>query len=248
MDIIVVDDEPLARERLKRMVTQLGEHVVGEAGNAETALLSIEQHDPAVVLLDIEMPGESGLTLAKSITGLDAPPAIIFTTAYDQYALDAFETLACGYLLKPIQEEKLKNALEQAKSVSKLQLEAINGTGSNTEEPNHQKRERISAKTHRGIELIAVEEIRYFKADQKYVEIICVDKQVLIDETLKELEKEFAGDFIRVHRNALVSVKNVQALERDQDGGFYLRLADIDSNVTVSRRYSTKIKALLKKL
>jgi two-component system response regulator AlgR len=243
MDILVVDDEPLARERLVRMVNDLGVHSVTQAGTADEALEAITEKDPSVVLLDIEMPGKSGIELAQSVMKMDVPPAIIFTTAYDQYALDAFDTPATAYLLKPIQEEKLQQALEQAKCLSKLQIENITQTPA---EKIKSKRERISAKTHRGLELIAVEDIRFFKADHKYVEIFCIDKEVLFDETLKDLEQEFADTFVRVHRNALVSIEHIQALEKDGHGGLLLRLSDIDSRVVVSRRYASKIKSLIK--
>jgi two-component system response regulator AlgR len=243
MDILIVDDEPLARERLVRMVSALGVHSVAQAETADQALETINEKDPSVVLLDIEMPGKSGIELAQSVMKMDVPPAIIFTTAYDQYALDAFDTPATAYLLKPIQEEKLQQALEQAKSLSKLQIENINQIPL---EKTKTKRDRISAKTHRGLELIAVEDIRYFKADHKYVEIICVDKEVLFDETLKDLEQEFADSFIRVHRNALVSIQHIQALQRDEQGGLFLSMVDIDSHVVVSRRYASKVKSLIK--
>ncbi|MGH1485512.1 MAG: LytR/AlgR family response regulator transcription factor [Cellvibrionaceae bacterium] len=247
MDIVIVDDEPLARQRLLKLITELANDtmdytVVAEASNTPEALEAIKQHDPAVVLLDIEMPGENGLKAAEKIAELDCPPAIIFTTAYDQYALDAFDTLAAGYLLKPIQQEKLSKALEKATAINKLQLETLEAL------KTKQQRDHISAKSHRGVELIPIDDVRYFMADQKYVMVISTQGQVLIDETLKELESEFAQQFIRIHRNALVSIKYISGLDRDQHGHYHVRLADIEETPMVSRRYSTKIKALLKSL
>ncbi len=242
MDIVIVDDEPLARQRLQKMVTELNYNVVAEAANSEQALQAIADHDPSILLLDIEMPGENGLQLAKKISALDAPPAIVFTTAYDQYALDAFETLATGYLLKPVQQAQLEKVLEKAKTLNKLQLESLD-----TEDAPKQ-REHIASKGHRGVELISLEDIRYFMADQKYVMVVSTHGRVLIDETLKDLEEEFSKNFVRVHRNSLISVQHIQGLDRDQQGHYHVRLADIEDKPIVSRRYSSKIKSLLKTL
>lgn len=249
MDIIIVDDEPLARQRLQKLIIDLndGENnytVVAEAANASEALTVIYEYDPSVVLLDIEMPGENGLQLAKKIAELDSPPAIIFTTAYDEYALDAFETLAAGYVLKPVNQDKLKQSLSKAGAVNKLQLEALNKTRHHTA----QQRDHISAKSHRGMDLIPLNDIRYFMADQKYVMVFGINGQTLIDETLKELESEFSSQFVRVHRNALVSIKHIHGLDRDSQGHYHIRLADIEKTPMVSRRYASKIKTLLKSL
>lgn len=240
MDIVIVDDEPLARSRLYRMVTELGHEVVAEASNTEDAELAIYAHDPSLVLLDIEMPVESGLEFAKRIAALEAPPAIIFTTAYDQYALDAFDTYAAGYLLKPVQSKQLQKALEKASSLNKLQMEVAQ------QEPKSNHRDSISAKSHRGVELIPLDDIRCFMADQKYVMVISLQGEVLIDETLKDLEHEFSSRFIRIHRNALVSVKHIKGLDRDQQGHYHVRLEGIEEAPMVSRRYNSKIKSLLK--
>jgi two-component system response regulator AlgR len=240
MDIVIVDDEPLARKRLNSMVIQCGYVVVAEAANGIEAMDAISVHDPAIVLLDIEMPGETGLDVAKRIAQLEAPPAIIFTTAYDQYALEAFDTPAGSYLLKPVQQAQLEAALKKAKNLTKLQLELLR------EEQTSNQRRHITSKGHRGIELIALDDIRYFMADQKYVMVIGVNGKVLIDETLKELETEFSRRFIRVHRNSVVSIKHILGLDRDRQGHYSMRIADIEETPIVSRRYAGKIKSLLK--
>lgn len=242
MDVIIVDDEPLARKRLYNMVTKCGYIVVAEAANGIEAIDAISAHDPEIVLLDIEMPGETGLEVAKKIAELEAPPAIIFTTAYDQYALEAFDTSAGSYLLKPVQQAQLEAALNKAKNITKLQLEFLK------EEQTSSQRQHITSKGHRGIELIALEDIRYFMADQKYVMVISVNGKILIDETLKELEEEFSRQFIRVHRNSLVSIKHILGLERDRQGHYSLRIANTEDTPIVSRRYASKIKSLLKVL
>ena len=238
MDVLIVDDEPLARQRLRAMVCYLGCEVVGEANNGEAAMAAIMLDDPAVVLLDVEMPGENGLQLAARIAQLDVPPALIFTTAYGEYALDAFDTLAAGYLLKPIQYDKLEAALNKAQTLTKPQLRHL--------ESGHSRHEYITSKSHRGMELIPVNSIRYFMADQRYVWAIGTQGKALIDGTLKELEIEFAKRFIRIHRNALVSIKHITGLDRNHH--YYVRLTDVEAKPMVSRRYASKIKALIEHL
>src|SRR5690625_5694358 len=114
MDIVIVDDEPLARQRLARMVEKLEHQVVAQADSAQAALEAIATFDPDVVLLDIRMPGEDGIEAARKISALDDPPAVIFCTAFDQYALDAFGTEPVGYVLKPVRAEQLQDVLERA--------------------------------------------------------------------------------------------------------------------------------------
>lgn len=243
MDIIVVDDEPLARQRLARIVESLGHEVVAIAENASEAFDAVTEHDPTLVLLDIEMPGDNGLKAAAKISALDNPPAIIFCTAYDQYALDAFDTLAVGYLLKPVKREQLAHALIKAQTVTKAQMSAIAPKVEVSD-----RRKHITAKSHKGMELIPLENVRFFMADQKYVTVFHTEGKVLIDETLKELETELGDSFVRVHRNALVSLSHIQGLDRDMNGHYAVVLHDIDEKPLVSRRYAGKIKDLLKRL
>ncbi|WP_049722810.1 LytR/AlgR family response regulator transcription factor [Gilvimarinus polysaccharolyticus] len=240
LDVLIVDDEPLARARLVRMIDQLSDYQVSaEATDGEQALAAVVQHDPDIVLLDIHMPGEDGLQAAQAISELDAPPAIIFCTAFSEHALDAFATSAVGYLLKPVRLEQLEAALAKVTQLNKMQRAAARGTTSRTS---------ITAKTHRGIERIALNDIRYFLADQKYVTVYHTGGQHLLDTTLKELENEFGDQLLRVHRNALVSVPHIQALERCPDGGLQVRLADTDIAPSVSRRHASDVKALLQQL
>lgn len=244
MDLLIVDDEPLARARLRRLAEQLDEvEVVAEAADGEAALAAIEAHDPAVVLLDVRMPGDDGIAVAKQVAELDHAPAIIFCTAYDQYALDAFGTEAVGYLLKPVQLDDLKSALDKAAKLNRLQLDKLRDIQQAPEGRQH-----ISAKTRRGVELIPLTDVRFFLADQKYVTVHHANGETLIDDTLKDLEEEFQGRFIRVHRNSLVSLEHILAMERTGDGHFRLRLADVDVKPVVSRRHVPQLKELLAKL
>lgn len=263
MDVLIVDDELLARQRLARMVEKIdGFSVVAEADNADDAMVAITAHDPDIVLLDIQMPGRDGLSLARDIAALDDPPAIIFCTAFDQYALDAFGTNAVGYLLKPVKAEQLLQVLEKATKLNKIQRDAAQrsvgqqvagqqhdtqGGGNKKPDPRREnQRMHISAKTRRGVELIPLEDVRYFLADHKYVTVFHRNGEHLLDETLKELEEEFAGRFVRIHRNSLVSIKHIEALERTPQGQYQVRLADTEMRPVISRRHVSDLKDLLK--
>ena len=242
MEILVVDDELLARQRLVRMIEKLdGHNIIAEADNAEAALVAIETFDPDVVLLDVRMPGKDGLALAHDISALDCPPAIIFCTAFDQYALDAFGTSAIGYLLKPIKSEQLQDALNKAQKLNKVQRAAAQTSAGDSNIRSH-----ISAKTRRGIELIPLEDVRYFVADHKYVTVYHRNGEHLLDDTLKELESEFGSRFTRIHRNALISTKHIEAIERAPQGQYQVRLADIEHRPIISRRHVSYVKELLK--
>lgn len=243
MDVLIVDDELLARQRLARMVEKIeGFCVVGEADGADEAMKAITAQDPDIVLLDIQMPGRDGLSLARDIAVLEDPPAIIFCTAYDQYALDAFGTNAVGYLLKPVKAEQLLQVLEKATKLNKIQRVAAQKSAPKKEA----QRSHISAKTRRGVELIPLEDVRYFLADHKYVTVFHRNGEHLLDETLKELEEEFSGRFVRIHRNSLVSIKHIEALERTTQGQYQVRLADTETRPVISRRHVSDLKDLLK--
>ena len=247
MHILIVDDEVLARQRLVRLSEALGYDVVGEAADGESAITAVENYDPDIVLMDVRMPGIDGLSAAKSISALADPPALIFCTAYDEYALQAFETLATGYLVKPVQQEQLELALLKAMKVTKAQRLNLSSQD-NQITPKAAPRKNISAKTRKGIELIPMEDIFCFVADQKYVTVIHRQGETLIDDTLKELETELQSEFIRIHRNSLVAVKEIHGLERNVEGHYEIRLKTVDYRPIVSRRHVSTIKALLASL
>lgn len=248
MNILLVDDEQLARARLQRFIenNELGQ-VVAQASNGLEAIEAVEQFRPDVVLLDIQMPVMDGLEAAQHLSQLDVPPAIIFTTAYDEYALQAFDVQAVGYLLKPIRQDDLKTALSKLNKLNKVQTRALT---------QDQCRSHISAKTHSGLELVPIENIILFRADHKYISVFYKSGhshgkelgELLIDEPLKDLEEEFNGVFSRVHRNALVNLKSIIAFEKQEDGGYALRLAGFDELVPISRRHVAGVRKLVKGL
>jgi len=237
MRVLIVDDEPPARDRLRRLLEEIGDcEVVGEAGNGNEALSACAIAKPDVVLLDVRMPGVWGIEVAQHLSALANAPAVIFTTAYGDHAIDAFDAQAIGYLLKPIRKEKLARALAHASRISTSRL-ALATRSANIEH----RREHVCARLGEQLRLIPLKEIYYFLADQKYVTVRHKGGQDLIDEPLKELGVEFAADFIRIHRNALVAEKHIAAIERNDDGQYSVRVRDCDTALPVSRRHATEL-------
>lgn len=237
MKLLIVDDEPPARDRLRRLLAEIEDcEVVAEAANGEEALSVCGDLKPDVVLLDVRMPGLSGIQVARHIDSLEDPPAVIFTTAYDQYAVDAFETEAVGYLLKPVRKEKLAHALRHAARISPSRLQKV----AESARIEH-KREQICARLGEQLRLIPVSDIYFFLADQKYVTVKHKGGENLIDESLKSLAEEFSPDFLRIHRNALVAEKHISAVERTDAGQYVVRMRECGTVLEVSRRHAAEL-------
>ncbi|HEB86684.1 MAG TPA: response regulator transcription factor [Gammaproteobacteria bacterium] len=240
MKILITDDEQLARERLRSMLDELSQTLITEAVNGEQALQVCEQQQVDLVLLDIRMPGMDGLETAHHLMRLPQPPAIIFTTAYDEYALKAFKTHAVDYLLKPVRLQELEAALTAATLLSRAQQSALNDLKLETSTPLY-----ISAQVKGSLRLIPVEDIYYFQADQKYVSIGYREGEVLIDDTLVTIEQRYP-QLLRIHRNALVVPACITALEKDEDGCCYVRLRDCHKQLEISRRHLPNVRRWLK--
>jgi two-component system response regulator AlgR len=241
LKILLVDDEALARDRLKRLLEDEAQHeVVGEAANGIEAVRICAELQPDLVLLDIRMPGMDGLEAARHFLELDAPPGVIFCTAYEEHAIQAFDLQAVGYLLKPVRRENLHKALAQSVRLNRVQLAAL--------QKEDNIRSHISARTHKGMELIPIQHVRFFQADQKYVTVRHGTGEVIIDETLRELEDEFSGRFLRVHRSALVAKEHIEGLVKDDNGQMCIRLRAIDDLIEVSRRHLPAVRKILKAL
>ncbi len=246
MKILIADDEPLARERLKSLCEELPDYqVVAEAKHGKQVLDLIPEYQPDIILLDIRMPGMDGLEAAQHISKLETPPAIIFTTAYDQYALNAFDNHAVGYLLKPIKKDRLLDSLKAASKLSRAQLQSIQDDGTNNSAPNY-----ISARVKGDIRLIPINNIRYFQADQKYINVGFFENntanEVLIEDSLISLEKTLQNIFIRIHRNALIAESYITGLEKDREGAHWLCLQDMQHKLEVSRRHLSKVRKIIK--
>lgn len=239
MKILVVDDEPLARERLLRLLeTVAPEADVAEAGNGSQALEQVASEQPDLLLLDIRMPGMDGIAVAEELQKLDQPPAVIFCTAYDHYALEALDKQAVAYLLKPVREEKLRDAMERAGRVNRVQLASLQ------EQPA--ARSHVVAEGPRGVEMAAVAEVRCFIAEQKYVRALYPGGSLLIPDTLKELEQEFGTAFLRVHRNTLVAAAHIVGLRRDKEEGWFVELDGLEEKPGISRRHLAELKEQLR--
>ncbi len=244
MKVLVVDDEALARDRLCAMLTEMpGYTVCGQAANGSEALAQAEHMQPDAVLMDIRMPGMDGLEAARHLQALAQPPAIIFTTAYNDYAIAAFETHVVDYLLKPVRMERLQEALENTRRLTRVQAAALQQA-----DAGDTARQQICARVRGSLQLIPVDEIRFFLADQKYVNLCTAEQAVLIEETLKSLEEEFTGQFIRIHRNALVAVKYLAGLEKGSEGNSQVRLHGVDDLLEVSRRHVSDVRQQIKAL
>jgi two-component system response regulator AlgR len=237
LKVLIVDDELPARERLKSLLVEIPDtEVVGEAGNGEQSLTRAYELTPDVVLLDVRMPGMDGIEVAQHLNALAEPPAVIFTTAFDEYAVNAFEAHAVGYLLKPIRKEKLAAALERAGRLTRPQLQKIAAASS------EKRRTHIAARRREGLRLIPIDEVQFFFAEQKYTTVRHVNGEDLIEDSLRSLEEEFDVDFVRIHRNALVNVRYLERIERSDDGQYFVRLRGCDAPLQVSRRMAGELR------
>lgn len=226
--VLIVDDEPPAVERLSAMVGGFSDClVVGCESRAERVVQRCRRLQPDVLLLDVEMPGFSGLEVATGIRALDPAPVIIFITAHDQYAVDAFAVRAVDYVVKPVREARLRQALDRVAS--------------------HRGRVQvhISARIGERLVRIALDEVRAFTAEDKCTLVHTINARAVMDESLKSIEGEFGDRFVRVHRNALVSRYHLKALFNDRGDIARVVLDGVDLQPEVSRRNRTLVKKLL---
>ncbi|MEO8064993.1 MAG: LytTR family DNA-binding domain-containing protein [Pseudomonadota bacterium] len=238
MRVLIVDDEPPARERLRSMLAENGGFdVVGEAGHGEQALQMVDSLTPDIVLLDVRMPGVDGLEVARHLAAHPEPPAVIFTTAFDEYALQAFESEAVAYLLKPIRAEKLRAALAKAARLTRPQMQQV---ALSAREPA--RRSHVGVRGRDGLKLIPIEEVFCFQADQKYTTVKHVKGEDLIEDSLKTLEDEFSASFVRIHRNALVNTRFLERIARDASGQHFVHLRGFPGALEVSRRMAGDLK------
>lgn len=242
MNILIVDDETLARSRLRMLLGDCsnGPHQVQEASSAAAALqiLSTGQPRPVqLVLLDIHMPGQDGLQLAQAIKALPQPPAIVFVTAHAHHALQAFELDAADYLTKPVRLERLQQALQKAERSFNTQQALANGPALVIQERGRTVR-------------LPLAEVRYLKAEQKYITVRTVQRHYILEGALADLESRHSDQLLRVHRNALVARAALRSLERYDDPeegeGWGLRLQGVPELLPVSRRQLAIVKSELK--
>lgn len=260
--LFIVDDEAPARARLKTLLSDIAadcpHELVGEAESAQQALDGVAAARPDIVLLDVQMPGMTGIELASHLTkSSDTAPAIIFVTAYDEYALKAFEVQALDYLLKPVRATRLAEAIRRAAALrapATPQREAIGAAA----EALPAKRRHFSVQERGRVLLVPVAEVIYLKAELKYVTLRTRTHEYLIEEPLTSLEEELGAEFVRVHRNALVARNAIVGVERgahavdaecDTDRAqepWQVILRDVAERLPISRRQWPAVKALVR--
>ena len=230
LTLLVVDDEPLAAGRLADLAGELPNcRVLAKAGNAEQAWTLLHSLVPDVLLLDISMPGLSGLDLAKKLQTLKHPPFIIFCTAHEQHALQAFEAHAIDYLLKPVRRARLQESLER---VQRLKVQLLEDSG----------RQFVAASVGGVLRRIALADIFYLHAEEKYTVVYHSGGEHILDEPLKELEQNFPGQFLRIHRNCLIKAEQLLEIRRDAEGQAWAVLKDWPKALEISRRCAGELK------
>jgi two-component system response regulator AlgR len=239
--LLVVDDEAPARRRLCEVLEdcshQLPLQVVGESDNGVDALETAQRERLDALLLDIRMPGMDGIEVAQHLQKLHRPPAVIFTTAYDNYACQAFEVNAVDYLMKPVRAERLVAALGKARNLTQTTLDALR-------QAHPKARTHLSLSEKGKLRLVPVEDILYLKAELKYVTVKTIEREYLLEESLVKLESEFGDRFLRIHRNCLVGkelVEQVGKLAGNEDGHF-VRLRGLEEALPVSRRQYSQLR------
>jgi two-component system response regulator AlgR len=245
LKVFIVDDEAPARKRMRELLVdcaaELPLAVSGEASRGKEALESLSSTPADVVLLDIRMPGMDGLEVARHLEKLTPPPAIIFTTAFDHYAVQAFEVNAIDYLLKPVRKERLLAALKKARSLDAARAQVLAGLS---------RRTHFSIVERGKVLLVPLDDVIYLRAELKYVTVKTRARDYLVEESLTHLEEEFGERFVRIHRNCLVARAQVEGFARvGEEGGeghWVTLLKGLDEQLPVSRRQAHVIRELAK--
>ena len=242
--VFIVDDEPPARNRLKDLLSdcagQLPLILVGEAGDGVEALDKLSEVHADVVLVDIRMPQMDGIELAQHLNKLHKPPVIIFTTAYDNYAVNAFEQRAIDYLLKPIRLGRLFEALTRARNAVPVRSEVL-------QELTPEPRKNLSIHERGKIVLVPIGQVLYLRAEMKYITVRTVENEYLVEESLIAMEKEFATRFVRIHRTCLVAKSEITGFEKvaeteNSEAHWAVRLKGLEELLPISRRQQFIVK------
>ena len=246
MRVLIIDDEEPARSRLRELLedcrAELPHSVAGEAANGVEALQMVTALGAQVVLVDIHMPEMSGIEFARHLQVLDSPPAVIFVTAHDQYAVEAFEVNALDYLTKPVRAARLLAALKKAANGARLKRGVLDSI-------DPAPRRHFSVAERGRVTLVRVSDVIYLRAELKYVTLRTRDREHLVEESLTQIEQEFGGVFVRIHRNCLVARRWIRGFERgtetEGDEGWAVTLEGLDERLPVSRRQWAQVKALV---
>jgi len=244
--VFIVDDEAPARQRLRELLNDIAaevpNEVAGEAMNGLEALERLPTCGAQVLLLDIRMPGMDGLELARHLGGLEQPPAVVFVTAHDKHALEAFELNALDYLLKPVRATRLAAALKKAAAGGAPKADQLARAAGGP-------REYLSVAERHRIVLVPVKDILFLRAEQKYVTVRTREREHLIEESLIALEKEFNGPFVRIHRNCLVARAAIRGFERtgggEEEAHWQVVVEGLSERLPVSRRQWPAVRELI---
>ena len=233
LKILIADDEAPARNRMRYLLADIENvAVVAEAKNGKEAIDLAVKTKPDLMLLDIRMPLMDGIEAAQHAQKLEPAPHIIFTTAFDAYAIKAFDLNAIDYLLKPIRLERLQAAINKAQALKPTQIEAL--------KPLQKIRSHLSIRERGRVLLVPIETIIYLRAELKYITVRTVEREYLIEESLTNLEAEFAERFIRLHRNCLVAPLFITGYEKrkneDDEQQWVAILNGIPESIAISRR------------
>jgi len=242
--VVIADDEAPARSRIRDLLEDCAGsfpiELAGEAANGRELLALLEETSADVVLLDIRMPEMDGLEVAQHMLKLPEPPSVIFTTAYNEHALKAFELHAVDYLLKPIRLRRLHDALTRARAITPLRLDVL-------QQITPDARTHLSVLERGKVLLIPVAEILYLRAELKYVTIRTAAREYLLEESLSKLEQEFSEQFVRIHRSCLVAKAHIAGFEKEGgegEAGWVVTLAGLDEKLPVSRRQQHIVKEM----
>ena len=249
LSVMIVDDEMLARSRLRDLLqdirVEVPNEVIAEAVDGLEAVMAMEKRMPDVMLIDIRMPKMDGIELARHLCRLDTPPAVIFVTAYDNYAVQAFELNAIDYLVKPVRAQRLTAALQKAGNNRPLAAQVL-------ADLQKSARSHLSCHDRGRLLLIPLEDVLYLKADMKYVMARTIEREYLLDESLTHLEQEFAERFIRLHRGALAAKEAIVGFEKggsdEAESQWQVLLRGIPEKLAVSRRQWPVVKLYAKQL
>lgn len=241
LNILIADDEGPARSRLRELLADIPQtHVIGEAHNGLETVAQVDTLRPDVLLLDIRMPEMDGLEVAEHLQRLEHPPAIIFATAFDEHAIQAFELNAVDYLLKPIRPERLAHALKKARALLPAQLEELRQL--------RPARTHFSATERGRILLVPVDQVLFLRAELKYLTVRTAEREYLIEESLTQIEQEFPQRFVRLHRNCLAARAAIRGFEKqhEADGEVHwvALLQDLQETLPVSRRQQHIVREL----
>ena len=244
--IFIADDEAPARERLRELLEDISDEVpskvVGEARNGFETVERLPGSGAQVLLLDIHMPGIGGLEVARHLARMPDAPAVVFVTAHERHAVDAFELNALDYLLKPVRAPRLAAALMKAQNAGPP-------ADASLERADARAREYLPVSERHRIVLVPVAEVLYLKAEQKYVTLRTSEREFLVEESLVALELEFAGRFVRIHRNCLVARAAIRGFERaatgEDEAHWLVRLEGVPEGQPVSRRQWPAVRALV---